>query len=188
MSRKFTVKELDIEISRYLSQLHSPDFTFERIEIGLIPIYIFYTEDGLEIGKFKIDPGTDISPGAQLILSSDHKVNGSGKFLTSLADALYERIKFLYGLGEYSDIWQEINKSEPLDRTEKQKDLDKACVAWARRGRFPSRNLDEFLQDWYKQTKQYYPKSMFKRALRDAHSRGLIVKGQNGRYTLKSRA
>ena len=59
---------------------------------------------------------------------------------------------------------------------EVRKQIDQACMGWVGRGYIPKRNMDEYLEEFYKDTNIYMSRDQFKKALRDAGERGLIVK------------
>jgi hypothetical protein len=72
---------------------------------------------------------------------------------------------------------------DPKDyRTEDEQKIDDACIRWAGRS-ILSKDMSDYLQNFYENTKIYLTKDQFKRALRDAGDRGLIVK-RNRRWRL----
>lgn len=68
---------------------------------------------------------------------------------------------------------------------EKKKKIDDACLEWVNRGYLPNFSMTEFLKEFHNKTELYLTVDDFKRALRDAGERGIIEKGDNGRWKEK---
>lgn len=64
-------------------------------------------------------------------------------------------------------------------------DLEKACIAWAKRDGLTKDKAD-FLTDWYNHGGKYYSVYVFRRALVNSGNKGLIDKGSNGRWRAKN--
>jgi hypothetical protein len=137
--------------------------------------------------EIKIAAFTDYKLNVTISLNSRNKLKVFIIFLEKIREIWPETMeainKYIFSLVSYIEPENKFESEDSIELSS----IDKLCIRWADRDNhlLPNQNMNEFLGEYFKQSDKNLSIDMFKKALKNAGKRKLIIKNEKGRWTTK---